>query len=110
MIECGPNGGLWELSLGTIGTYTFRASSNEAFTGVIDIEVVTVHNPKVLDIAIMSKYKPIIMPNPSHLPKTTSQRWIGLATMVWMVPERISPESVSTEVSTVMMAVRKLTT
>jgi len=57
MIECGPNGGLWELSLGGIGTYTFRASTNEEFSGALDIEIVTVHNPKVLDIAIMGKYK-----------------------------------------------------
>ena len=35
---------------------------------------------------------------PSHFPSTISQRRMGLETRVWMVPEVISPESVSTEV------------
>src|SRR5579864_9851988 len=34
---------------------------------------------------------------PIHLPRTRHQRFTGLVAMAWMVPEAISPESVSQE-------------
>jgi hypothetical protein len=43
------------------------------------------------------------------LPSTTSARRTGLVTSVWIAPEPISPESVSTGVSTAIMIIRKFT-
>ena len=40
-----------------------------------------------------------ISPRPSHLPTMTSHRRNGFVTNVWMVPEAISPATVSTEMS-----------
>jgi hypothetical protein len=51
-----------------------------------------------------------ITPNPSHLPSNTSQRRRGLETMVWIVPEAISPAMVSTEVATAISTTMKLMT
>ena len=46
---------------------------------------------------------------PIHLPSKICQREIGFVAMAWMVPEAISPESVSTEVRIVMTTASRST-
>ena len=46
---------------------------------------------------------------PIHLHSKSCQREIGFVAMAWMVPEAISPESVSTEVRIVMTTASKST-
>jgi hypothetical protein len=43
---------------------------------------------------------------PNHLPKSSCQRGRGLVAIAWIVPEAISPESVSMEVRIVISTAR----
>src|SRR6516165_6466912 len=47
---------------------------------------------------------------PSHFPSSSCERVIALVATAWIVPESISPESVSTEVSTVMTVLTSVDT
>jgi hypothetical protein len=53
------------------------------------------------------RYPAITVQCPSHLPSTISRRRIGRTATVWITPEAISPESVSTGRSTAVITVRR---
>ena len=59
--------------------------------------------------ASSSNYRTGKPANPSHFPNTTSERRMGLVTITWMVPELISPASVSAPSRVAMAIPRKVT-
>ena len=72
---------------------------------VVDGQIVRHSPPSAAVAVIFCRSMPV---KPVHLPNTRHQRRTGLVAIAWMVPEAISPERVSHEVSAAIIEVSML--